>query len=618
MRCVDVSHSVFVCKVLSVFLTCPCTLPPLEMENPEEVLHCLDEFSKLKPKNIPRELEDYLMYVARTGDPVYQWPTVKILFREKLLSVITEFYESSSNNDFASSPNVDPFNYESMKTVLLERLEAFSNAPFTVQRLCELLTTPRKEYNRPDKFMRAIEKNILVVSTREPGGVCRPDSALSEPLPNGVLETSEAATNQSSSSSSNNTANSEESPVPTPSSVAPKDLEEKSENHVVSGPALVEESNHVDVQEPETSMKVSDNAEVSKQEVEEASKNSANDGEESMAPTESTDSVVHEDLKSVAEPSERDDPVESMESVEAPETTEAPEATNVTSTDCTPNSDVGVSLEAAAITVSGSSEIESVPTSSSSSSSEVTSVGNEVLETVLENVSADSVKDKAVTESQSGTKESEDASSSSPSVADQAPSEAIPEPSESTKEPEKLAEVVESAPSLEASTSSESTVSSGQEEQPADSTAHDTIQEKETPPSDASSTESPDEISTSTVCDTKAEEKDLLVGKAEKVECSEAAPVVEKVEAEVKEAVAAKGDVDTTISSTGAAGETGASEGTGAEVEEDMDVDEGSNQASASGTDSESMEVGEDDEPMEVCDDSALEVMTTSPQEPAQ
>lgn len=48
-----------------------------------------------------------------------------------------------------------------MKNALLERLETFHAAPFTVQRICELLTDPRKQYSRIDKFMRAVEKNIL-------------------------------------------------------------------------------------------------------------------------------------------------------------------------------------------------------------------------------------------------------------------------------------------------------------------------------------------------------------------------------------------------------------------------------------------------------------------------
>ncbi|KAJ8986105.1 hypothetical protein NQ317_003400 [Molorchus minor] len=139
------------------------------MENPEEILHSLEEFSKMKPKDIPRELEEYLCFVAKTGNPVYQWPVVKSLFREKLINVITEFYESCPSVNIPPCPNVEMFNYDLMKNFILEKLDTFAAAPFTVQRICELLTTPRKEYNRIDKYMRALEKNILVVSTTEPG-----------------------------------------------------------------------------------------------------------------------------------------------------------------------------------------------------------------------------------------------------------------------------------------------------------------------------------------------------------------------------------------------------------------------------------------------------------------
>lgn len=48
-----------------------------------------------------------------------------------------------------------------MKTLLFERFDNFQAAPFTIQRLCELLTDPKKHYSRLDKFMRALEKNIL-------------------------------------------------------------------------------------------------------------------------------------------------------------------------------------------------------------------------------------------------------------------------------------------------------------------------------------------------------------------------------------------------------------------------------------------------------------------------
>ncbi|XP_028906801.1 serine/threonine-protein phosphatase 4 regulatory subunit 2 isoform X2 [Ornithorhynchus anatinus] len=40
--------------------------------------------------------------------------------------------------------------------------------PFTIQRLCELLTDPRRNYTGTDKFLRGIEKNVMVVSCIQP------------------------------------------------------------------------------------------------------------------------------------------------------------------------------------------------------------------------------------------------------------------------------------------------------------------------------------------------------------------------------------------------------------------------------------------------------------------
>lgn len=185
----------------------------LALENADEILQILDRFTKQKSKDIPPELEDYISYVAKTGDTVYRWPTVQYLFREKLRNVIKDFHDTTASiegrcirlkcyfmfnsipyfimkpktiklnrkkscfhsllhtiflssfefrfPDLPQCPNVDQFNYESMKTLLFERFDNFQAAPFTVQRLCELLTDPKKHYSRLDKFMRALEKNIL-------------------------------------------------------------------------------------------------------------------------------------------------------------------------------------------------------------------------------------------------------------------------------------------------------------------------------------------------------------------------------------------------------------------------------------------------------------------------
>jgi serine/threonine-protein phosphatase 4 regulatory subunit 2 len=69
------------------------------MENPEETLQIIERFTKLKQKNIPKELDEYLSFVARTGDTVYRWPTLKYLFREKLANVISEFYDFNPSID---------------------------------------------------------------------------------------------------------------------------------------------------------------------------------------------------------------------------------------------------------------------------------------------------------------------------------------------------------------------------------------------------------------------------------------------------------------------------------------------------------------------------------------
>lgn len=71
----------------------------LIMENVEEVLQILERFARLKQKDIPKELDDYLLFVAKTGDTIYHWPLIKYLFREKLVQVIQDFRDSTPSLD---------------------------------------------------------------------------------------------------------------------------------------------------------------------------------------------------------------------------------------------------------------------------------------------------------------------------------------------------------------------------------------------------------------------------------------------------------------------------------------------------------------------------------------
>lgn len=152
------------------------------MENPEEVLSWLEEAARRRPATIPRELDEYLAWVARTGEPVYSWNLVRPLLKEKLLQVLQDF-RSQGPPPPTCSRNVPPFDPEAMRNVALARLDTFLAPPFTIQRICELLAHPRRHYNRLDKFMRAFEKNVLVVSTKEPEPPRRPAPASTPTAP---------------------------------------------------------------------------------------------------------------------------------------------------------------------------------------------------------------------------------------------------------------------------------------------------------------------------------------------------------------------------------------------------------------------------------------------------
>ena len=45
-------------------------------------------------------------------------------------------------------------------------LSCLFSAPFTIQRLCELMVEPRKNYSNSEKFMRGVEKVRAVIVSK--------------------------------------------------------------------------------------------------------------------------------------------------------------------------------------------------------------------------------------------------------------------------------------------------------------------------------------------------------------------------------------------------------------------------------------------------------------------
>ncbi|XP_068883616.1 serine/threonine-protein phosphatase 4 regulatory subunit 2 isoform X2 [Aphelocoma coerulescens] len=83
------------------------------------------------------------------------------------------------------NPNVEYIPFEEMKERILKIVTGFNGIPFTIQRLCELLTDPRRNYTGTDKFLRGVEKNVMVVSCVYPSSEKNNSSSLNRM--NGVM-----------------------------------------------------------------------------------------------------------------------------------------------------------------------------------------------------------------------------------------------------------------------------------------------------------------------------------------------------------------------------------------------------------------------------------------------
>ncbi|KAI1795820.1 PPP4R2-domain-containing protein [Ganoderma leucocontextum] len=64
-------------------------------------------------------------------------------------------------------PKVDLSEKEAdeFKTSIHAQLDEFDGTPFTIQRICELCVNPRQHYKYIGKYLRAVEKTLLVTST---------------------------------------------------------------------------------------------------------------------------------------------------------------------------------------------------------------------------------------------------------------------------------------------------------------------------------------------------------------------------------------------------------------------------------------------------------------------
>merc|ERR1711892_65591 len=142
-----------------------------KMGDIEEITADLEKFCSTQEKqsqefaspskfdNIPESLDAILRAVAANGQLPYsfEWKNVALVVRQKILYCIDQM-----NNKAKYSGTADE--YVESCDMVLQRIEQFNEAPFTLQRLCELVLMPDKYYKDTNKYIHALLKCLLVVS----------------------------------------------------------------------------------------------------------------------------------------------------------------------------------------------------------------------------------------------------------------------------------------------------------------------------------------------------------------------------------------------------------------------------------------------------------------------
>ncbi|ONK54926.1 uncharacterized protein A4U43_UnF9670 [Asparagus officinalis] len=122
------------------------------------------------------EIRSIMQVIAATGKFWHDWDILKSLLSFRLKQVLAEYPEAQLvSDDGPQQSSLFGETYQELVRRLDEALLSFiEGPPFTLQRLCEILLSPKDTYRSLSKLALALEKNLLVTSTL---------SACSDPYP---------------------------------------------------------------------------------------------------------------------------------------------------------------------------------------------------------------------------------------------------------------------------------------------------------------------------------------------------------------------------------------------------------------------------------------------------
>lgn len=142
----------------------------------------LEQFSSLplsERATLDAPLRGVLAETALTGLQRYEWRLLAPLLHSLVDAVLADFGRQEA--EVEGPPRPPPAGFESVDALaarLHALLDGHEAAPFTLQRLCEVLLEPRRQYARLDKVAVAIEKLLMVTSTRQPDAQLPPPPSL--------------------------------------------------------------------------------------------------------------------------------------------------------------------------------------------------------------------------------------------------------------------------------------------------------------------------------------------------------------------------------------------------------------------------------------------------------
>ncbi|TPX72176.1 hypothetical protein SpCBS45565_g00613 [Spizellomyces sp. 'palustris'] len=116
----------------------------------------LSELQNAGEKEWKPEYDEMLTRIADSCELKHPWPLVKEVIKLK----IRRNLKGESDVDADKGASVKDY-----ETRIGQALDTFDEAPFTVQRLCELTVRPNEHHKNIWKYLRALEKVLLVTSS---------------------------------------------------------------------------------------------------------------------------------------------------------------------------------------------------------------------------------------------------------------------------------------------------------------------------------------------------------------------------------------------------------------------------------------------------------------------